>query len=69
MTFAPGDIVKPKPEWIDDPNNIPSGRVRKVEPFGADGAVYVEGDHRAFCGYVFDQVIESPDPTTRSPPL
>lgn len=52
--FAVGDLVKPKTEWVGDPNCIPSGRVNKIAPFGSDGAVYVDGDHRAFAAYVFD---------------
>ncbi|MCC6776655.1 MAG: hypothetical protein IT537_08475 [Hyphomicrobiales bacterium] len=51
-----GDIVRPKPEWIGDPNMIPSGRVRQVERFGAESAIYVDGERRAFQGYVFEVV-------------
>lgn len=43
-----GDRVRPRPEWRGDPNNIPSGRVIKREPFGRCGAFLIEGDHRAF---------------------
>ena len=44
----------PKPEWKDDPNKIPTGRIVKIEPFGKDGAIHVEGERRAFAGYVFE---------------
>lgn len=56
--IAVGDIVRPKPEWIGDPNNVPSGVVRKIEPFGADGAIHVGTEPRAFSGHVFDVVRE-----------
>lgn len=57
--FAVGDIVKPKPEWIGDPNNVPSGRIVKIESFGRDGAIHVEGERRAFAAYVFELVTAS----------
>lgn len=53
--FAVGDMVKPKSEWVGDPNNIPSGRVNKIAPWGSEGALYVDGDHRAFAAGVFDR--------------
>ena len=49
-----GDQVKPRPEWIDDPNDIPTGCVIKIEPWGDDGAIYVAGERRAFAAYVFE---------------
>lgn len=52
--FKVGDSVKPKPEWVGDPNNIPSGAVRAIARFGTDGALYVGEDHRAFVGDVFE---------------
>ncbi len=54
--FAVGDIVRPKPEWVDSANNVPSGIVRKIAPFGTDGALYVGDERRAFAGYVFERV-------------
>lgn len=51
-----GDMVCSKPEWIGDPNNIPTGRVERIEKFGTDGAIFVEGERRAFAGYVFEVV-------------
>jgi hypothetical protein len=49
-----GDFVRPRPEWIGDPNNVPNGRVRA---FGMSGfAVYVGAERRAFGAYVFDLV-------------
>ena len=53
--FEVGDMIMPKAEWKDDPNCIPSGRIVKIEPFGKDGAIYVEGERRAFAAYVFDR--------------
>jgi hypothetical protein len=52
--FKVGDRVRPRPEWRDDPNRIPSGVVRAVVPFGDDGALYVGAERRAFAGYVFE---------------
>jgi hypothetical protein len=54
-TFSIGDIVKPKPEWISDPNNVPSGRILKIESSGDDGAIHVERERRAFAGNVFEK--------------
>jgi hypothetical protein len=28
-----GDMARPLPEWRDDPNNVPSGRVVRIEPW------------------------------------
>ena len=53
-TFKIGDGVQPKPEWKDDPNQVPTGIVRKIEPWGSEGAIYVEGEKRAFASFVFD---------------
>lgn len=50
-----GDTVKPRPEWINDPNNVPTGRIISIAPCGS---VYVEGERRAFAGYVFERVRE-----------
>lgn len=52
-----GDFVKPKPEWIGDPNSIPTGRVRALEMSGF--AVYVGDAKQAFAHYVFD-VVDNP---------
>jgi hypothetical protein len=49
-----GDKVRPRPEWREDPNNIPTGRVIRIEPWGNCGALYVEDEHRAFAGWVFE---------------
>ena len=51
--FQIGNLVEPKPEWKDDPNRVPSGCVIAIAPWGDDGALYVEGERRAFAGYVF----------------
>jgi hypothetical protein len=51
--FAVGDMVRPVRLWRDDPNRIPSGRVREIV---SGPALYVEGDHRAFLDYVFEKV-------------
>lgn len=53
--FAIGDLVRPKPEWLGSPNNVPSGRIREIAPFGEDGALYVGDERRAFAGYVFER--------------
>lgn len=49
-----GDMVRPRSEWKDDPNRIPAGVVRRVEPWGEDGALYVGDERRAFAGFVFE---------------
>jgi hypothetical protein len=33
---------------------VPSGRIVRIEPWGDCGAIYVEGERRAFAGYVFE---------------
>ena len=53
-TYEIGDTVRPKPEWMDDPNNIPSGRIMQIEPWGGEDAIHVEGEKRAFAGFVFE---------------
>jgi hypothetical protein len=50
-----GDRVKPKPEWRDDPNQIPTGIIVEIAPWGTCGAIYVEGERRAFAAYVFER--------------
>lgn len=57
--FSVGDVVEPKPDWVDDPNMIPSGIVREVASFGDAGALYVADDHRAFAAYVFNRASPS----------
>lgn len=52
--FKTGDRVKPKSEWIGDPNEIPTGAIREIASFGKDGAFYVGEDHRAFVADVFE---------------
>ena len=54
--FAIGDNVRPKPEWIGDPNNVPAGRVVKIEPWGNEGALHIEGERRVFAAYVFERL-------------
>ena len=49
-----GDKMRPRPEWRDDPNKVPSGRIVRIEPWGDDGAIYVEAERRAFAAYVFE---------------
>jgi hypothetical protein len=51
-----GDRVRPRPEWRDDPNKIPTGRVVRTEPWGHGLAIYVEDETRAFADYVFELV-------------
>lgn len=64
MTIRPGDIVKPRAEWADV---APAGRVREVVAWGKAGAVYVDGDHRAFVADVFELVdYDAQDDMTRS---
>ncbi len=53
--FAVGDRVRPKPEWIGSPNNVPSGIVREIAPWGKDGALYVGDERRAFAAGVFER--------------
>jgi hypothetical protein len=52
--FKVGDMVRPRPEWRGDPNDVPTGPVRRIELFGDDGALYVGDERRAFAGYVFE---------------
>lgn len=56
--FKIGDIVEPRPEWLDDANDVPRGRIVKIESFGSDGAIYVEGELRAFAAYVFQHAVQ-----------
>ena len=52
------DIVRPKPEWESDLNRVPTGGiVRRVEPWGSAGAIYVEGEKRAFAAFVGTQAV------------
>jgi hypothetical protein len=44
-----GDKVRPRPEWREDPNRVPAGRIVRIEPFDDDGAIYVEA------AYVFER--------------
>ena len=54
IIFHLGDKVRPRPEWREDPNKIPSGRIVRIEPWGDEGAIFVEGEKRAFAGFVFE---------------
>lgn len=56
MKFQVGDMVQPKPEWIGNPNNLPTGQVREIAPWGRDGALYVGDERRAFSAHVFERV-------------
>ena len=49
-----GDRVQPRSEWKDDPNSVPTGRIVQIEPWGGEGAIHVEGEKRAFAGFVFE---------------
>jgi hypothetical protein len=49
-----GDRVKPRREWCDDPNQIPTGIIVEIAPWGTCGAIYVAGERRAFASYVFE---------------
>jgi hypothetical protein len=60
VKFKAGDHVRPKPEWVGDPNEVPTGVIRAIEPFGKGQALYVGQERRAFACYVFD-----PDPEPR----
>ena len=53
--FRVGDKVRPRPGWREDPNRVPSGRIVRIEPWGDEGAIYVEGERRAFAAYVFER--------------
>ena len=53
--FRVGDKVRPKLEWREDPNRVPAGRIVRIEPWGDEGAIYVEGERRAFAAYVFER--------------
>jgi hypothetical protein len=64
--FQIGDKVRPRPEWRDDPNNVPTGRVRAIEPFGSDGALHVGDERRAFAGYVFEPDYDAADDFAKS---
>jgi len=61
-----GDTVKPKPEWENDPNRVPSGRVVRIEPWGSEGAIHVEGERRVFAAYVFEKVEGADAPHQRT---
>jgi hypothetical protein len=50
-----GDKVRPRSEWREDPNQVPAGRIVAIAPWGDDGAIYVEGERRAFAAYVFER--------------
>jgi len=58
--------VRPRPEWRDDPNCVPTGRVREVVPWGKDestAVIYVEVERRGFCAFVFEHDdADPPDP-------
>jgi hypothetical protein len=54
LNFVIGEVVQPRPLWIGNPNNIPTGRVRASVKWGGTYAIYVEGDHRAFVSEVFE---------------
>lgn len=56
--FKVGDRVRPRPEWREDPNRVPSGRIVRIESWGDCGAIHVEGERRAFAGYVFEHALE-----------
>ena len=58
ISFRVGDKVRPRPEWKDDPNNIPSGVVRRIELWRDVGALYVGDERRAFAAYVFEHAEE-----------
>jgi hypothetical protein len=34
---------------------VPAGRIVAIAPWGDDGAIYVEGERRAFAAYVFER--------------
>ena len=53
-----GDVVRPKPEWTDDPNDIPSGRVVQIALWGGEGAIHVGDEPRLFAAYVFELLKE-----------
>ena len=58
-TYEIGDTVRPKPEWLDDTNNVPTGRIMQIEPWGSEGALYVGDEGRAFAAYVFDARLDA----------
>lgn len=54
IPIAPGDTVRPKPGY--ESLGVPSGKVLSVACFGKHGAIYVEGERRAFVGQCFEVV-------------
>jgi hypothetical protein len=57
-----GDCVQPRPEWKSDPNRIPTGTVRRIEPWGSSkGGLYVGAEQRAFASYAFELESERED--------
>lgn len=58
--FEIGDVVRPRAEWIGDPNNVPSGPVVARAPWGNEGSFYVGDEKRAFAAYVFELVSPRP---------
>ena len=58
VSLKVGDLVRPRPEWREDPNRIPSGRIVRIEPWGDEGAVFVAGEQRAFAAFVFERIEE-----------
>ena len=52
--FSVGDMVRPRSEWRADHNNIPSGPIVQIEPWGDAGAIHVEGEPKLFAAYVFE---------------
>jgi hypothetical protein len=55
MKFTVGDMVRPRPEWRDNPNRVPTGRVREVITWGDDQMYYVGDERRAFIADVFEK--------------
>ena len=49
-----GDRVRPRSQWRNDPNRIPTGTVRMIEVWGSEGAFYVGDEQRAFAAFVFE---------------
>jgi hypothetical protein len=58
MSVVPGVYVRPRPEYVDL-GQVPTGKVLSVVRFGKHGAVYVEGERRAFGAECFEVVSES----------
>jgi hypothetical protein len=56
LPFKAGDKVRPRREWRQDPNRIPTGVIRQRIAWGGGFVYYVGTEQRAFAGYVFEKI-------------